>query len=90
MSNDNDPTDSRIWDYALPALGVASLLFYGTPDVSVKSDAIGNHWVENTLHTPPDLFDSETMAKGIVYSRGLTVASTATEAAVISLYPSST
>ncbi len=90
MSNDNNPTDSRIWDCALPALGVASLLFYGTPDVSVKSDAIGNHWVENTLHIPPDLFGSETRAKGIVYSTGYTVTSTATATAVINLYPSST
>ncbi len=90
MSNDNNPTNSRIWDYALPALGAASLLFYGTPEVAVKSDPIGNYWVENALHVPSDLFDPETRAKGIVYSRRYTVASTATEAAVISLYPSST
>ena len=90
MRNHNNPTSSRIWDCALPALGAASLLFYGTPDVTVRSDPVGNYWVENALHVQPHLFAPDTGAKGVVYSRGYTVTSTATEAAVISLYPSST
>ena len=92
MSDDNKPKDSKAGKVVVSGLCAGGLLFYWTPEATVKSNPVGDYWVEHALHVPPDLFDPETRAKGIVYSQGYTVAgtSTATATASTTLYPPST
>jgi hypothetical protein len=87
----NNSNDKKAGEIAVAALCAGSLFYWGAPEVTVKSNPVGDYWAEHALHVPPDMYDPDTRAKGIVYSRLYTITSTSTASAVVTpYYPSST